>query len=211
MKGFSLGNWLGIPVWVDPGALFVLAYLVVRDGAGGAGGLAGGVILAGGILLSILVHELGHAVTANWMRLQPIGIVIHGFGGYTQYRVSPTPMRGLPVTFAGPFAQLVLGVVLWFLPLDVPQVRTLAEFNIFWAIFNLLPIFPMDGGRILAYMLGLAVPLDSAYVWAARIAIPLWLALGVYCLVNVQIFALIVVGSSLAQVVPLALGTRRAG
>lgn len=211
MSGFSLGNWFGIPVWVDPGAIFVLIFLVLRDGQSGAAGLAGGVILAFGVLLSILVHELGHAVTARWLRLQPIGIVLHGFGGYTQYRIHPNPKRGLVVTFAGPLAQLALGVVLWFMPGMVPELRSLAIFNLFWSLFNLLPIFPMDGGRILSYLLGFAIPMERAYLWAARIAIPMWVALGVYCLVAGQIFALIVVGSSLAQVVPLAMGRARAG
>lgn len=211
MNGFSLGTVFGVPIWVDAGALFVLAFVLLQNGQSGASGLIGGAIIAIGVLLSILVHELGHAVTAGWLRLQPIGIVIHGFGGYTQYRIHPRPGSGLLVSFAGPLAQLLLGAGLLFAPAMVPELQVLATFNIFWALFNLLPIFPMDGGRILAYLLGLAIPMERAYMWAARVAVPLWVLLGGYCIVTQRIFALIIVVTSLMDVVPLAMGRRRAG
>jgi len=119
------------------------------------------------ILISILVHELGHALTFRYVFHTPSAIVLHGFGGFAiplqHYR------RGFGFTgavansflsFSGPLAGFILGILMFFLFLIAPKDGSHASelllhfFNlmiwisIFWGIFNLLPIYPMDGGQI---------------------------------------------------------------
>ena len=120
------------------------------------------------LLISILVHELGHAVVAQRLGLGPCSILLHGFGGLCSFGRSPTHRQGLLVSVAGPAAGLVLGALA--LGLDqlsgqhLTGVLALAvvlslRINLFWSLFNLLPMYPLDGGQALRH--GLALRLDG--------------------------------------------------
>ena len=113
--------------------------------------------------ISILVHELGHALTAKafWKRVE---IVLQAFGGYAAYS-GGAPLdrtRTFLVTAAGPALQIVLGVVVYLfsqsLPSMSPQatyfVERLYAISFIWALLNLLPVLPLDGGRLLQTILG---------------------------------------------------------
>ncbi len=117
-------------------------------------------ILAG--FLSILVHELGHALTAKSFGAWP-NIVLQAFGGYATYDGRGiTRGKDLLITAAGPAVQILLGLiflgVLLFVPLPTPPAQAFVEFvaviSIFWAVLNLVPVIPLDGGRLVAAMLG---------------------------------------------------------
>jgi len=120
-----------------------------------------------GVLLSILVHELGHAFVFRHVFHTESIIFLHGFGGATM----PTQhyRRGFGFTgmiancflsFAGPLAGFLLAfsmlVLYFFLPMGNGDAASLvmfflywtAQISIIWGIFNLLPIYPMDGGHI---------------------------------------------------------------
>ena len=110
------------------------------------------------LFVSILVHELGHAVLIRWAGFRP-EIVLHGFGGYAMYqphRSIRTPVL-VAISFAGPAAGFLLyGLVRACEPLvaGVPgrivkdAVLQLEYINLFWGLVNLLPIYPLDGGQI---------------------------------------------------------------
>ena len=134
-------------------------------------------MLAGmaGVLLSILVHELGHALTFRYVFRTPCAIVLHGFGGMAiplQHYARGHGFRGMVancfLSFSGPFAGFVLAFLLsMFLVLTLAMFPSVIEIqgdepptlflfflnwtitiSIFWGILNLLPIYPMDGGQI---------------------------------------------------------------
>ena len=93
---------------------------------------------------------------AGWLQLE---IVLHGFGGLCSYRRRPSPSQGVLSSAAGPAAGLALGALsfggLSILPADAPPalgvlLGDLAWINLVWSLFNLLPVFPLDGGAILA-------------------------------------------------------------
>lgn len=118
-------------------------------------------MLAG--FISILVHELGHALTAKHMGKR-VEIVLQAFGGYAAYsgggRLSR--LQTILITAAGPALQILLGLAALALVEQVEGLslngryflRVLYSISIFWAILNLLPVLPMDGGRLLEAMLG---------------------------------------------------------
>jgi Zn-dependent protease len=117
-------------------------------------------ILAG--FVSILIHELGHALTARKFGAH-CEIVLQAFGGYAAYTgARMTRTQSFLITAAGPAIQIVLGLtvraILPFVMSLQPGARyflsVLAEISIFWALFNLLPIIPLDGGRLLDSILG---------------------------------------------------------
>ncbi|WP_442934081.1 M50 family metallopeptidase [Micromonospora sp. CPCC 205561] len=109
------------------------------------------------LLGSVLLHELGHALTARRYGIGVRGITLELLGGYTEMdRDAPTPRIDLLVSLAGPAVSAVLGVVAVAATLALPD-RTLANqlafqlavSNVIVALFNLLPGLPLDGGRAL--------------------------------------------------------------
>jgi len=120
-----------------------------------------------GVLLSILVHELGHAFTFRHLFRTPCTIVLHGFGGsaiplqpYSRGYGFMGAMANGFLSFSGPLAGFVLAFVMIVILTMIPANEGLASqmfifflkwtalISIFWGIFNLLPIYPMDGGHI---------------------------------------------------------------
>ena len=151
----------GFPVRVTGMALLLLVFLSAQAAGPGMGNetLARAALFAVVVFVSILVHELGHAFMGRRLGLQPIEIVLHGFGGLCSYRRRPSPSQGVLSSAAGPAAGLALGALsfggLSILPADAPPalgvlLGDLAWINLVWSLFNLLPVFPLDGGAILA-------------------------------------------------------------
>ena len=113
------------------------------------------------VFVSILVHELGHALTAQYFGWQP-HIVLYSFGGYASYQPTRehSTARSILVLIAGPGAgfvlfALVLGIelLLVFQSVELPDLAQVAVadmiwINLFWGLMNLLPVYPLDGGQI---------------------------------------------------------------
>lgn len=113
------------------------------------------------VFVSILIHEMGHALTANYYGWRP-HVVLYSFGGYAAY--VPTwghsTGRGILVTFAGPLAGFVFyGLVFAVERLLITQGTHLPHYariafhdlefiNLWWGLVNLLPVYPLDGGQI---------------------------------------------------------------
>lgn len=117
-------------------------------------------VLAGA--LSILIHELGHALTMRKFGGRQVHIVLHSFGGYATCDRLFNLFKNILVSGAGPFYQVVAGLLMWATLSFIERPPMLVEYfmgsfvkvSIFWAILNLLPIFPLDGGHILKAILG---------------------------------------------------------
>ena len=150
---------LGYPVSVGWGSVIVMGlYGFMSSREVSPMGLLEAVLGALIFGVSILVHELGHAVVANRLGMRVVGIRMHGLGGNCDYRGQPTAGRRLLIALAGPGAGLALGalaiglqfVVLPATPGLPSLVHTLVFLllwvNLFWSLFNLLPMMPLDGG-----------------------------------------------------------------
>ena len=132
------------------------------------------------VFVSILVHELGHALTAQYFGWAP-HIVLYSFGGYASYQPSGghwtagghSTARTILVLFAGPGAGFVLyAVVIGIAKLlvdqemDLPYLARVAIgdmvwINLWWGLVNLLPVYPLDGGQICRAALGHWRPRDG--------------------------------------------------
>jgi stage IV sporulation protein FB len=150
MAGVHIFTLLGVPVAVSPWFLVLVGFGFV------GGGVADGLRFAAAIFLSILVHEFGHAMVARRYRLEP-SVLLHGFGGLTAHAPAEWDHQEALIVAAGPAAGIVLGVVsglvMWFSPVPLPAVAsdmlgTLLYLNLFWSAYNLLPMWPMDGGQL---------------------------------------------------------------
>jgi Zn-dependent protease len=134
--------------------------------SGGAYAVAG-VLTAGGLLIGVLLHELGHAVVARWRGLTVDGITLSWMGGVTRIE-GDTGSAGneLMVAGIGPLTSAAVGGLLWLGRIGavhsgggallLTSLGWLAWINIVLAVFNILPAAPLDGGRVL-----------HALVWAA--------------------------------------------
>lgn len=164
---FSL---FGIPVRV--GIEFWVLNLIFgfRGDKSFAAGFRGALIWTGIVFVSILLHELGHAVVARRFGARP-AISLHAFGGLTTYAsIAMTRTRQIAVSLAGPGIGFAFGALVFFgtrnLHLSDLQrliVGQLLLANIGWGILNMLPVLPLDGGHVLAAALG---PRRAFLTWA---------------------------------------------
>ncbi len=171
MRNWSIpaGRIFGVELRVHLTFAFLLLFVYTTEAA--KSGLAGawrGMALVGIIFGSVIVHELAHALVALRAGVGVRSIVLLPIGGVTlmddESRRVPDPRRDIRIALAGPFVNLVLAVffgtaTLLFLPgvelfgrpfvHSSNLVRSLVWANLFLGAFNLLPAYPMDGGRVL--------------------------------------------------------------
>ncbi len=121
---------------------------------------AAGILTAGGLLLGVLLHELGHALVARRAGLGVDGITLNWMGGVTRIQGDADhPGTELVVAGIGPVVSAAFGGLLWGLRVVAPAVGAgrlavsalawLAAINLVLAVFNLVPAAPLDGGRVL--------------------------------------------------------------
>ncbi|MFT3732683.1 MAG: site-2 protease family protein [Hyphomicrobium sp.] len=182
------------------------------------------IILLFGVFLSILLHELGHATLARLFRV-PVGeILVGGFYGYARMlQAPPSTFANILILFAGPLTngllflvcryalgQPTVSVTGQFGPIDplpwladspwgVYAAFMLARINLAMLVFNLLPAFPLDGGRIYRDVLGSVAPrvLAIRLIAVLGVAVGLWSAYTAYASFNHNL-VLLLIGAQIA-------------
>jgi CBS domain-containing protein len=107
------------------------------------------------LFLAVLFHELSHSIIGRRRGVKVKGIVLFIFGGVSMLEDMPRePRKEIEIAFAGPLVSILLGVSFFGISqLPIPVLaefsRVFAIYNLLLAFFNLLPAFPLDGGRIL--------------------------------------------------------------
>lgn len=171
-RAFRLGSLFGIPIEVDA-SWFLIFFLVamslstsylpeaIPDAAASLNVLvATAMTLA--FFASIVLHELAHSLVARAGGLKVSRVTLFVFGGVSQMQDEPVrPLHEFLLAVAGPGMSLLLGGLGYGLlavlgsaaPLVTVPIRYLAVINISVAVFNLLPGFPLDGGRVLRSLL----------------------------------------------------------
>ncbi|MDE2623079.1 MAG: site-2 protease family protein [Betaproteobacteria bacterium] len=161
-----LGRILGIPIgldfswfliftlltWMLAGSYYPAAF---PDWPHGLYWLMGA-ITALAFFASVLLHELGHSVMAMRYRVRVRRITLHIFGGIAEIAdESPTPKAEFLIALAGPLVSLALALVSYLLQHWTAHIEPLAGLfkylsyiNLTLALFNLLPGYPLDGGRL---------------------------------------------------------------
>ena len=210
----------GVPVELDPSFALVLplfAWLIASQVPGfaalfgqlgvtldpaplsaGAAPWVLGITAALGLFTSVLVHELGHALTARLYGVKTSRITLWFLGGVAQLDDMPR-RRGAEaiVAIAGPITSATLSLLLWtVLRADVISggvafvVAYLALTNAGLALFNLLPALPLDGGRVLRSLLALWLGDARATRAVGAVSRAVAIALGVYGFLTLQVFLL---------------------
>jgi Zn-dependent protease len=185
---WKLGRVEGIDLFLHPSAL--LFFLI------GAHWMPTGiesVLLVLGLLGSIVLHELGHALMARRYGIGTADITLYMFGGIARLERMPRSSGPeLLIALAGPAVNFgivaILGVLLMAAdgvaaPL-IPLLSRLSMINLGLGLFNLLPVFPMDGGRVLRALLSSWIGRLRATEIAAGLGRVLAIAGGIFCLLN---------------------------
>ena len=154
---------LGIPVRVEPWFWITMAFIGGGLHAANSTDILLVLVFVFAGFLSIMIHELGHALTIRKYGL-PAAITLRAFGGYASFPAGKLDRKqSFVVTAAGPALQFVFGLLLIVLApsisipegsLFLPFLRDLIWVSIAWSILNCLPVYPMDGGQMMAAILG---------------------------------------------------------
>ena len=182
-----LGNILGIKVFIHWTFVILLAWVFLMHTQMGHGFSEAiwGVVFILALFACVILHEFGHALTAKRYNIPTKDVTVYPIGGVATLESMPRkPKQELVVALAGPAVNIVIAAALWiYMQLSatmpdwtalrtadhmqtLPFAFNLFAANIILAVFNLIPAFPMDGGRVLRALL--ALKMDRAK--ATRIA-----------------------------------------
>ena len=204
-RSFRIARLCGVDVRGDASWLLIASLVVwslatstfpawVPDVPPGAQ-LAMAVVGLAGMIGSLLLHEFAHAVAARVQGVRISGVTLLVFGGVADSDAAlPTPLTDIRIAVAGPVVSLGLAAVLWFsarladhgVALDpaVAVLVFLSMFNLILGLGNLIPAYPLDGGRILRAILWLGSgDLVGAALRATRMSVAIsvfLIALGLF-------------------------------
>lgn len=177
------GPW-GVPIQF--GASIVLLPLIFVSFTGGPEILFYDLVFLAILVGSIFLHELGHAWGCLIQGINVRRIMLYAGGGYCEQNSSTTPYQDELIVAMGPIVNLVLWAVASLMAPMVgdPEIAwaldTVAFVNIFLAVLNLMPVMPLDGGRLFLLLLLRVVNAGLAYRLAGCVGLiiaVLWIPL----------------------------------
>lgn len=214
---WRVGTVAGIPIHIHFTLLLLLLWFVwiaLRSGIP----VVGQLLFVAGLFISVLLHEIGHALVARRFGIRAMEIILYPFGGVSRLSSMGQPHHELWISLAGPAVNVAIGMIIlaglqmrdaWIPIVELPQQRpdilqTLAIANIILAGFNLIPAFPLDGGRVVRALLARRLGMVRATAVAASIgqafAILMGLAallMGQFILMFIAFFVFISAGQEL--------------
>ncbi len=159
------------------------------------------------VFLCVVLHEFGHALVAQRFGVQTREITLYPIGGVAMLQGRPKPYQEFWIALAGPAVNVVIALLLtgyllatrhalpnFQIGLD-PQgtlVENLWRANVWLPLFNMIPAFPMDGGRVLRSLLAMVLPEVRATQIAASVGQLLAFGFGFYGLLQGNILLLVI-------------------
>ena len=177
---FRIGTIAGIRVELHVTFLLFVLWAGLSQGllTGDVLGALSGVTLLLSVFGCVLLHELGHAMAARRYGIRTRDIVLLPIGGVARLERMPSrPSQEVVVALAGPAVNLVIAAGLYGFLTQVPigsaavaeVLQSLLQVNVLMLGFNLIPAFPMDGGRVLRALLAMKMPHVRATRFAAGV------------------------------------------
>jgi len=188
-----LGRIAGIEVRIHLTFFLLLAWLAVSDYQfGGLHEALHWTVFTCLVFFCVLLHEFGHAFAARRYGIRTPDITLFPFGGVARIeRMPEKPSQEVVIALAGPAVNVVIAAALWLgfalfgspvrmgtVELEHSIAVQLLAANVMLLLFNLIPAFPMDGGRVLRALLAMRLGHNRATQLAAHIGQALSIALG---------------------------------
>jgi Zn-dependent protease len=180
-RSWKLGRFAGIDVFVHPTFLLVLTFPQVSDGG------AEGLLLVLAVFGCVLLHEFGHALMARKYGIETADITLYPIGGVARLERMPrSPGAELLIALAGPAVNFALAAGLWSLTVLSGGLVGWWAVELLWVnlalgLFNLIPAFPMDGGRVFRALLSTWLGRLRATKIAAGLGQLLAITFGLFC------------------------------
>jgi Zn-dependent protease len=223
---WKLGNVEGIGVYIHWTFWLLPAWILLStlSSGGGVGAAAISLVFVFAIFGCVVLHELGHALMARQYRIGTRDITLYPIGGVASLERMPTrPSAELAIALAGPAVNVVIAAGLFVLlllsgvtasgmafnPFGGGLLANLMWVNVVLVIFNLLPAFPMDGGRVLRAFLAMQMPHANATVVAARVGQVMAVLMGLVGLFTGSMLMLVAVFVFLAAQAELTMARRQ--
>lgn len=192
----------GTPLRLHFSFILLVTVVIVKDLAGRQSTSTYTLFLIG-MMISVLLHEVAHALVANRLHVRTLEVVMFPIGGLPRMERILKPAEEIWISIAGPLVNALIAVGLFTYltsthqaasikpsdlmnPSDVNLLGLLAFGNLLLVAMNLLPAFPMDGGRILRALLTYIRPEDEATRIAAWMGRMLAISMGLYGLLASQ-------------------------
>lgn len=193
---WTIGSLFGVRIRVHATFTLLLAWIVASNAMSGEGTAATihAVLMTLSLFAIVVMHEFGHVLTARRYGIVTRDITLLPIGGVASMeRLPDDPRQEFVVAIAGPAVNVVLAMILGAVALGLGRPLAPAGLlahpdwivQLFWAnvvlaAFNLIPAFPMDGGRVLRALLALRMGTDRATATAARLGQGLALVFGFF-------------------------------
>ncbi len=198
-----LGSIGGTTIRVDL-TFIILVVFFVASAYNPNHGLHYALLWAPVLLISVLIHELAHAAAIALFGYGSSEIVLGGMGGVTMNRRKSRPWHDMTISLAGPISSFVIWIAMLLAYARFPLLRKdamltvfipmLAQANLWWGIFNLLPISPLDGGQAVRNFFRMFLNERTAFVIAVWIAMIAGVAVAVLGLKQGMIFLTLLIG-----------------
>jgi Zn-dependent protease/CBS domain-containing protein len=223
---------LGVPVRLHF-TFVLLVIFIVTLGARGGESAAFNAIYILALFASVLLHELGHVGVSKRYGIRTLDVVLYPIGGVSRMERTPKPNEELWIALAGPFINVLIATALFAYlgymradvnlaslanPSDANLLARIAIGNLILAAFNMVPAFPMDGGRVLRALLARRQSEEQATRTAASAGRVFAILIGLYGLLSMQFMLVfiaffvylgatqesaVVIGRSLTEGVPV--------
>jgi Zn-dependent protease/CBS domain-containing protein len=202
---FHIARVAGIPIRLHVTFFLLLAWIVLQKVGDNQGGWKGPLFVMA-LFGCVVLHELGHALVAQRYGIRTRSITLYPIGGIASLETLPRPRQELWIALAGPAVNVVIAGALYaalrltgqpahftlIIDSKAGFMTQLMSANLILAVFNMLPAFPMDGGRVLRSLIARFTDETSATTIAARIGQLMAVLFGLYGLFNDNFILVIV-------------------
>ncbi|MBM3493392.1 MAG: site-2 protease family protein [Armatimonadetes bacterium] len=206
---WSIGEYAGIGVYIHATFLLLIAYVGISHIMGGdtVSGATGGILFVLALFACVLLHEFGHALAARRFGIKTRDITLLPIGGVARLeRMPDDPRQELWVAVAGPLVNVAIAGVLFvwlfvsraLVPVQEltvaggPFLERLLVVNVILVAFNMIPAFPMDGGRVVRALLAMRMEYTRATQIAANLGQGLAMLFGLVGLLSGQFMLLFI-------------------
>lgn len=213
LRPWKIGKFFGVETFLHWSFVLLPLYLLFINRSLGLLSAAAAAFAGFFVLFFVLLHEFGHVLAARAFGIPTQSVTLYPIGGVAlMTRQAHNPFEEIIIAVAGPAVNLVLAILLGLgkalvgIPfVDLPElaqgIKSLATFyqylfviNIGLLVFNLLPAFPMDGGRVVRAFLWFFTDLITATRVASYVAIPIALLLALLGLLTGNILTIFIAG-----------------